>query len=99
MNKNEEAAIKQKFKREVALLKSQMKGKKIKMDCEKIICERLEDAKAALKNGHNEQAEFDAALISVVLGLCEKYEQPHTTISKMETVGGITYADMCHDEL
>ena len=31
---------------------------------------RLEEAQLALKKGYNEQAEFDAALISFVLDIC-----------------------------
>jgi len=46
------------------------------MDCDKILCDRLKDAENALKSGYSEQAEFDAALISVVLGLCKKNEPP-----------------------
>ena len=41
------------------------------MDYKKIIHSRLDEAKTALKNGHNEQAEFDAALISAILELYE----------------------------
>ena len=76
------------------------------MDCEKIICDRLKEAQAALKNGYNEQAEFDAALISVVLGLCDKNKHPSAATGKeylqvqpMDAIIGIPYADMCHDEL
>ena len=92
----DKAQIKSDFKQ---IKRAMKRGKGEKMDCEKIICDRLKEAQTALKNGYNEQAEFDAALISVVLGLCEKYGRPHTTISKMEMVGDIPYADYCHDEL
>ncbi|MCL2377819.1 MAG: hypothetical protein FWC77_01695 [Defluviitaleaceae bacterium] len=90
--------IKSDFKQ---IKRAMKRGKGEKMDCEKIICDRLKEARAALENGYSEQAEFDAALITMVLDLYEKSEHSpeKATVAKSASVGGIPYADMCHDEL
>jgi len=89
--------IKAAFKQDAALLKMQAKGR-VKMDCEKIIAGRLEEAKSALKAGYNEQAEFDAALISVVLDLCGK-QPKKAVISTTGVAGNVPYADLAYAKL
>jgi len=87
------------WKSRAAFMKKEMKGGKLKMDCEKVLCERLKDAEGALKNGYNEQAEFDAALISVVLGLCDKGNLPKASASKVENTAGVDYFDLSVNEM
>ena len=90
------------WKNRAALMKKTLKGGKPKMDCEKIICGRLKDAQNALKNGYNEQAEYDAALLTVVLDLCEKYEHPPSLATPEKSTAiahGVPYADYVMDEL
>jgi len=90
--------IKAAFKRDAALMKSRMKGK-YKMDCEKVIKERLNEAENVLKSGHNEKAKFDAALISVVLGLCEKEKAKSTAAISATVESGIEFFDLAVDEM
>ena len=98
MDKQEKAAWKARAASLKSEMKAQMKGK-IKMDCEKILCDRLQDAEGALKNGRNEQAEFDAALITMVLDLCKKGKPREGTVSKMENVEGGDLFAMSVEEL
>jgi hypothetical protein len=74
-----------------------MKGGKPKMDYEKILHERLSDAENALKGGYNEQAAFDAALITMVLN---RDVMPKADgIRAVQNPGKINYFDMAVDEL
>jgi len=97
--------IKAAMKHDAALMKAQMKGGgKVKIDCKKVLCDRLEEAKGALERGYNEQAEFDAAVITMVLELCDDKPVAGAEVnreSKPRAVAGdgVPYADYARKEL